>query len=315
MTVDIRISRLILLLLLVCSLVFNAENVYGSALLPDEEPTDTLNKARLTGVIAGTCVIYAGSMIGLNSLWYKNYPKSSFHFINDNDEWLQLDKAAHATASYYIGLVGYNGLRWAGVNEKEAAWYGGSLGFAFLTVIEILDGFSAEWGASTGDLIANGIGTAAFISQQLCWEEQRILMKWSSHLTDYATYRPEILGSSFPERIFKDYNGQTFWLSANIRSFMKKENRFPGWLNIAVGYSADGMTGSRFNPATNNKGEPIPAFDRRRQFYLAPDIDLTRIKTGSEFLNKTLRFFGFLKFPLPAIEFGKEGVKFHPLYF
>lgn len=312
---DIRISRLILPLLLVCSLVFNVADVYGSALLPDEKPTDTVNKARLTGVIAGTGVIYAGSMIGLNSLWYKNYPKSSFHFINDNDEWLQLDKAAHTTASYYIGLVGYEGLRWAGVNEKKAAWYGGSLGFVFLTVIEILDGFSAEWGASTGDLIANGIGTAAFISQQLCWKEQRILMKWSSHLTDYATYRPEILGSSFPERIFKDYNGQTFWLSANIRSFIKKESRFPGWLNIAVGYSGDGMTGSRFNPATNNKGEPIPAFDRRRQFYLAPDIDLTRIKTGSEFLNKSLKFFGFLKVPLPAIEFGKEGVKFHPLYF
>jgi hypothetical protein len=29
------------------------------------------------------------------------------------------------------------------------------MGFAFLTAVEVLDGFSSEWGASSGDIIAN----------------------------------------------------------------------------------------------------------------------------------------------------------------
>ena len=38
-------------------------------------------------------------------------------------------------------------MKWSGVPEK-AIWYGGAYGAVFLTTIEILDGYSAEWGAS-----------------------------------------------------------------------------------------------------------------------------------------------------------------------
>jgi hypothetical protein len=41
------------------------------------------------------------------------------------------------------------------------------LGCFFLTIVEVFDGFSAEWGASTGDLIANATGTALYVSQEL----------------------------------------------------------------------------------------------------------------------------------------------------
>ena len=36
----------------------------------------------------------------------------------------------------------------------------------FLTTVETLDGFSEEWGASWGDLIANTSGTFVFIGQE-----------------------------------------------------------------------------------------------------------------------------------------------------
>ena len=113
----------------------------------------------------------------------------------------------------------------------------------------------------------------------------------------------------------KDYNGQTYWLSANIHSFLKKESRFPGWLNIALGYSGDGMIGARDNPSDIN-GVPIPVFTRTRQYFLAPDIDLTRIRTKSPFLKMVFNIFGVLKFPLPAIEYNSvQGFVFHPIYF
>ena len=51
-------------------------------------------------------VLYSITMYALNDLWYKDYPKSSFHWINDNSNWLQIDKMGHFTSAYHSGLVG-----------------------------------------------------------------------------------------------------------------------------------------------------------------------------------------------------------------
>ena len=50
------------------------------------KPSDTLNKSRRTGVYIGESLALGATLIGLNQLWYKDYPKSSFHFINDNNQ-------------------------------------------------------------------------------------------------------------------------------------------------------------------------------------------------------------------------------------
>jgi hypothetical protein len=277
-------------------------------------PDDTLNRKRLTLITVTGASLYAGSIIGLYSLWYKDYPQSSFHFFNDSQEWLQMDKFAHVTASYYIGLVGYNALRWSGVPEKKAIWYGGMSGFVYLASVEVMDGFSEEWGASPMDLVANTLGTTLFISQQLAWHEQKFVMKYSFHSTTYAQYNPDQLGSTILQQMVKDYNGQTYWLSANISSLGLQQTRFPKWLNIAAGYGAEGMTGGFSNPSEVN-GVPIPYSERYRQFYIAPDIDLSRIPVKSKTLKLILNTIGFIKIPMPTVEFNKNGVKFHPLYF
>ena len=226
-----------------------------------------------------------------------------------------MDKIGHTTASYYIGKIGYDLLISSGVERKKAIWFGGSTGFVYLAMVELMDGFSAGWGASMGDVAANAAGSAAFIGQQFAWDEQRILLKWSFHQTEYSGYNPGQLGSNFAQSMLKDYNGQTFWLSANIHSFLPKESRFPGWLNMAFGYSADGMVGANYNPSEIN-GNPVPYFVRTRQYFLAPDIDLTRIRTKSPFLKMVFNIFGVLKFPLPALEYNStQGLVVHGVYF
>jgi hypothetical protein len=82
-----------------------------------------------------------------------------------------------------------------------------------------------------------------------------------------------------------------------------------------LGCSADGMIGARYNPSEIN-GDPVPYFVRTRQYFLAPDIDLTRIKTKSPFLKMVFNIFGVLKFPLPALEYNSElGWVVHGVYF
>src|ERR1035438_10237615 len=64
--------------------------------------------AKILGVSLGGAALYGGSLIVLNQYWYANYPKSKFHFFNDNAEWQQMDKCGHFFTSYYEGFLGFN---------------------------------------------------------------------------------------------------------------------------------------------------------------------------------------------------------------
>jgi len=276
---------------------------------------DTLNKKRLAIVYGTAGGLYAISITGLYFAWYNGYAHSPFHWKDDMGEWMMKDKFGHLTTSYQLGNYGYWSLRWAGMNEKKAIWYGGTWGLIYMTSIEFYDGLSAEWGASPSDLLFNTIGTALFIGQQFLWHEQRIRPKFSYHPTSYPQYRPDLLGDNWAQRIIKDYNGQTNWLSVNIASFLKKDSKFPSWLNVAFGYGATGMVGAYYNPS-EYKGKPLPPFKRRAHYYLSVDVDWTRIKTHSKVLRFVFKALSFVKIPAPAIEYNKQkGFRFYPLYF
>lgn len=275
------------------------------------------NTKRSVAIVGGvTGGLYVASMTGLYFAWYADYPQTKFHFFNDNGEWLQMDKMGHAVTAYNVGMVGYEAFKAVGLDENRSILIGGSLGFAFLTTVEVFDGFSEGWGFSWGDMLANGVGAAMFIGQQFLWHEQRIALKYSFHPTEYAQYRPDLLGKNFIEQTIKDYNGITTWASFNFKSlFLNEESRFPAWLNIAIGYGADGMTGAFYNP-TDYHGTPIPEFERNRKFFLSLDIDLTRIPVHNKFLKNTLKVLSFIKIPMPTIEYSTNGKwTGHWLYF
>jgi hypothetical protein len=287
--------------------------------IPDTIHNDSIrqeiNRKRLIGVSVTASALYVGSMIGLYQLWYADYPQSQFHWINDNGEWEYIDKLGHMTTSYWVGRIGYESLRWSGVEEKKAIWYGGTWGFVYLTTVEIFDGFSEEWGASPGDVAANTLGAAVFIGQQLIFDNQPFIFKFSYHQTEYPEYRPDLLGENWMQSCLKDYNGQTYWLSANIASFLPKHSRFPKWLDVSFGYGAEGMLGAESNPPEYN-GQPLPDVERYSQYYLSFDVDLTKIKTKNETLRLLLNMIGWIKIPAPAVEFNRvDKVKFYWLYF
>ncbi len=280
-----------------------------------EKEKDSINHRRLNTVIITSTAVYATSLVILYYGWYKGNPTTSWHFIDDSHYWLQIDKVGHATTAYTISNYGYWMLRWAGVNNKKSAWYGGLIGFGAMTVIEIQDGFSASYGASATDLLANAVGTGISVTQNLVWRYQRFRLKFSYHPTDYAQYNPDQLGKTTLQRMLKDYNGHTYWVSMNIRSFIKKDTRFPAWINVAVGYGADGMLHPVKNPEFDNDGNPIPHFDRVRQYYVSMDIDWTKIKTGSGFLRFVFKGLSFVKLPFPTLEYNsKDGLVWHWIY-
>jgi hypothetical protein len=276
------------------------------------KPSDSLNKQRRNTVVISQTVLATGALVGLNQLWYADYPKSDFKLVNDNIQWNQMDKAGHVFSSYHLGSFGAQALKWSGCNRKSQLIYGSTLGFVFLSAVEVFDGYSSEWGFSVGDFAANAGGTTLYVSQELLWKEQRIVPKFSFHTTEYASARPNVLGSSISEQILKDYNGQTYWFSGNLHSFFK-QSKIPKWLNVAIGYGAEGMiTGKPELVNTVFFSEK----ERTRQFYLSLDADLTKIPTKSHFLKTIFSVINTIKIPAPTLEVNSRGVvNLHCLYF
>jgi len=261
-------------------------------------PSPVINESRVKIVIAGETVITAAATTVLYFLWYKGFKHSRFHLFNDNNEWLNMDKVGHATSAYNIAAGQYDIMRWSGVDNKHASLIAGISALGYMSVIEVLDGFSEKWGFSTGDMLANLSGSAIFVGQQMLWKQQRIQMRVSFHNSIYARYNPSELGNNWRQRLLKDYNGQTYWLSFNISSFLPAGNNFPRWMTADVGYGAEGMIGATSNPSVVD-GQPVPLFERYRKFYLGVGGEFK--KPGKQLLPFPL-WGNIVRLPSPAAE-------------
>jgi hypothetical protein len=273
--------------------------------------SDTLNKPRSIGVACVSGSIWSGSMVGLSNIWYKDVPKSKFHTFDDHKNWLQMDKAGHFYTANKIALLTGNAFRWSGMNVKTAALLGTGISLGYQTTLELLDAYSQEWGFSWSDVAANTLGAGFYLGQEMLWNEQHFLLKFSAHPTDYAALRPSVLGSTFAERLLKDYNGQTYWLSFNPTQFIKNSH-FPAWLCLSLGYSANAKIVGDQNTYTDISGKTYVA---QREFLLSLDIDFSRIPVKKEWLRTVLRQLNYVKIPFPSLLLRDGHLSALPIYF
>lgn len=281
-----------------------AAQVADSTSVPCERPC----KRCIAFLSTGAGVAATAAYIGLDQAWYAQYDRGPLRAFDDSDEWLLMDKTGHLLSGYMLGAWGHAAMKHCGARDRPARWIGGSVGLAFMTGIELLDGTSTGWGFSWSDMAANAAGAGLFIAQDAAWHEQRIALKISLRHTPFAAQRPDLLGEGFADRLLKDYNGVTLWLSGNLAS-LSGGSRLPKWLNLAVGYGAEGLVSA--HPLDQVGGPPV-----FRQFYLAPDVDLTRIKSKSRMVRTLLFLANSIKVPAPTLEYRSNGVwKGHWLYF
>ncbi len=270
----------------------------------------SVNRVRLRALVIGGSATYTATLAGLNFLWYADSPRSSFHFFNDNSEWKQVDKLGHFYTAYHISRMGVEAFEWTGLPRRKAIWWGGLMGMIFQTPIEVLDGFSSSYGASWGDLTANTVGSGLLIGQLLLWDEERIHPKFSFYPSNLAHLRPQVLGENLLQQALKDYNAQTYWLSLDVKPYLRKESRFPAWLCVSVGYSAANMI------AADDEQSRGMGFSPYRQYYLSLDVNFTKIPTRSRLLKSLFFLVNTVHIPAPALEWNrKAGFRLHALYF
>lgn len=274
---------------------------------------DTVQKSRLITTIGTEVGSYIAGLSFLSFIWYSDHERVPFHWYDDSKGYLQMDKAGHAYGAYRESYSAYYALRWAGVDKKRALIYGGPIGLIFQTPIEVFDGLYEGWGFSWPDMAANTLGSVLFTAQEALFDEQVFLMKFSYSPSIYPEYH-SYLGESHIERFFLDYNAHTYWLSGNLNRITGIE-KIPGCMNIAFGYSANGMI-YEFNNPEFYRGKPFPQLERYRQLLFSLDIDVSKIPTDKVWLGKIFRTINLIKIPFPALEYNTvNGIKFNTLYF
>lgn len=280
---------------------------------------------------------YGIVLIGLQEAWYADTEQTRFHTFDDWGEWRHMDKLGHIWTTYNETRWLTQGARWTGMNTTSSRWTGAGVAFVLQSSVEVLDAFSSKWGFSWSDMAANTVGAGWYITQDMLWDEQRMLIKISSNpvgyshdlipgqlhsgSTTYASRAEELYGNNFAAKYLKDYNAMTIWMSINPASFTRsKPDWLPEWLNIAVGISGENLYGGFNNSWTNDDNELLSAdptaYPRLTQFFLAPDVDLSRIRVKSPFLKTLLHGLNFIKIPAPSISLDSNGKwNGHWLYF
>lgn len=280
------------------------------------EPTNSLNKKRVTVAHASAATLYSASMIGLYQIWYKNQEALGFQFFDDSKDWLQMDKLGHTYTAYWMQNRTYNIYRWAGMKQKNALWWSAGFSALYMNTFEIMDGFSQDYGFSVADVAANTLGIGLFSSQQALWGDQYLLMKFSYTHSPFAKYRPNLLGSTGPERLLKDYNGQTYWFSLNIGKITPEHWHIPDWLCLSAGYSISEKLKSDSKIYTVNFENQDYTFNAYRRYFVSLDIDLSKLPVKKHWLKTLLSNLNMIKIPLPTLELSERNApKFYAFYF
>lgn len=268
---------------------------------------DSLNVSRKKFVATAHLTLGTGSITALNSLWYADHPNSKFHVFNDAHNWLYMDKVGHAFSAYTLSSITYSSWKWAGMSQKRSAYLSTGTAWAYLLAVEFMDGTNSDWGFSFADIAANTFGSVLFLVQQNTFHEQRFQLKFGYKASNYAALRPNVLGATFPEKLVKDYNAQSYWLCFSPGSFDRVN--FPSWLQVAFGYSIDGrLKGDAANYIIQNT-----RYYSHPEFAFSFDIDWQKLPIKNQRLKQFTRLFTFVKIPFPAL-YWRNGVAYFGLF-
>jgi hypothetical protein len=273
--------------------------LYGTCVSAQEADTSSVHPIRLAIVTGGLGVTIAGIHLYQQSGWWKDN-RTSFHFQEDLRYGLHVDKLGHMYGGIAEAYIFKKSYEWAGLTETQALWWGAASSLLFQTYVEIEDGFST-WGFDRVDWASDLVGAAYPVAQYYWPPLRNAQFKFSYHPSNLIN---EAGGSGFKGQkhiMFDDYEGQTIWLSLNIKNMLPGpvDSYWPDWLWLAVGYGA----------------RDIASTNPYRVYFLAFDLDMTKILPQDSAILRTLsEVLNFFHLPLPAVRL-EPGAIWYGLYF
>lgn len=295
---------------LVSASVAQAENFLGPLTWRDstwdyrsEEPADsarTFSVAKGVGVASTTLIAYgAAYWLVFDKGWWGE-KGNDFHFENDFDYSLNLDKFGHFASGVALGELFYEGYHWAGISEFYSYLFAGLSAMSTHIAIDIKDGFAPSWGFSIFDVLSGSLGGFLPMAERYVPVFKYVDLKWSYWINTKAYYRQNHQAS---DGIFTDdYVNQTYWASFKPYRLLPAAAReyYPSWLAFAVGLSIDEKVFTK---------EPHP----RREVYIALDYDLEALRPQSRWARTLIKTLNYFKLPAPTVQVYPE-VHWYLLY-
>ncbi len=257
--------------------------------------------------------IFVLQHLGQMSTIWKN--RGDFHVAEDGKYAMYIDKAGHFYGTFLTSYVLSQSLIECGFSYDMANAFGGLLGLGYTTYVEILDGYSKDWGFCPSDFYADVAGALFFLTHSK--------IPFLQNFTPKFMYFPPRWFNSYsrkPSTMFiDDYSAHTFWVSINIYNLLPKDakNYIPHWLEVSIGFAVRNLC-DPLNPSNNCNpkiSEPVYHYVwGNKKLILALDVDLVKLlPDGSPFWNWLKQSLNYFKLPTPAVEFGKPS-RFYLFY-
>ena len=203
--------------------------------------------------IDASALLAANLYFGMSST---DWGKQKFHF--EDEGWfgkdtyaLGMDKLGHAYGGYLYSDYFTQRIAHSSGDSTGAGITGAILGFGMQSVVEILDGFSSDYGFSNSDLIADGVGAGFSMLRST-------VPGLSSKLDFRMEYNPWATGSQ-EFSPFNDYTSQKYLLALKLSGFEQFQDTPLRFVELQAGYFARGF-GQKGQPATSElRREPYVA--------------------------------------------------------
>lgn len=246
---------------------------------------------KLTGVASSTLIAYGAAywFVFDKGWWGEN--GNEFHFENDFDYALNLDKLGHFASGVALGELFYEGYHWAGVSEFYSYLFAGLSAMSTHIAIDIKDGFAPKWGFSIFDVLSGSLGGFLPMAERYVPVFKYVDLKWSYWINTKVYYRQNHQAS---DGVFTDdYVNQTYWASFKPYRLLPAavQKYYPSWLAFAAGISID-------------KGVFIKHYEGtpHREVYIALDYDLEALRPQSRWARSLVKYLNYFKLPAPTVQ-------------
>ena len=280
----------------------SSQNIFG------QSDSLKVNKKRVFIVGSSLAGALGGSYLYVQNSWWSE-KQEPFHFDDGADLTyaLNVDKVGHFMGGLEAADVFSSSMKWAGMQEEKALWYGAAFGSGLQLAIEMKDAYAPYWGFSKWDLALGSAGSLFPVAQYYNDDLKAINFKFSYYKQSDIYWELDRKRGKEPNKYAwqDDYPNQTYWLSVDVNHFTET-CCWPDWLNLAIGF---GLDDTQYLNENNTK------MGGNNEWYIALDYDIPKMlkKWNSPTGKKVKHWLNYVHLPAPTIRISPK-LEFYPLF-
>lgn len=280
----------------------SSQNIFG------QSDSLKVNKKRVFIVGSSLAGALGGSYLYVQNSWWSE-KQEPFHFDDGADLTyaLNVDKVGHFMGGLEAADVFSSSMKWAGMQEEQALWYGAAFGSGLQLAIEMKDAYAPYWGFSKWDLALGSAGSLFPVAQYYNDDLKAINFKFSYYKQSDIYWELDRKRGKEPNKYAwqDDYPNQTYWLSVDVNHFTET-CCWPDWLNLAIGF---GLDDTQYLNENNTK------MGGNNEWYIALDYDIPKMlkKWNSPTGKKVKHWLNYIHLPAPTIRISPK-LEFYPLF-